>query len=269
MGSAAGAFFPAAGPQFRKLVMKQQNRPSGFTLIELLVVIAIIAVLVAMLLPALNIAREQARRIVCLSTLKLIGTALQMYAGENNGYITCDYHDPGGKGFSWVPGDWPRQLSSYLSTGKDTEEPYGIVRLACPSADPIATIYPWYHAGYAFNGRLDGDLWNNADHRYVKPPKLDSLAPNMVYLGDGMLMTIWNCVASITARECSNLGISNEEYDSYHFPAYRHGGGKGKDVWPNQEFSDTNSADFAFIDGHAGNVSFGDRKKLFIEPSSH
>jgi prepilin-type N-terminal cleavage/methylation domain-containing protein len=63
------------------------SQRTGFTLIELLVVIAIIAILMAILLPALNAVREQGKRTVCLHNLKNLGWAWVMYADGNDGRL--------------------------------------------------------------------------------------------------------------------------------------------------------------------------------------
>ncbi len=77
------------------------RRRRCFTLIELLVVIAIIAILAALLFPALSKARKQALRVVCMNNMRQAGTIVELYAGENDGYAipprevgTLEYSTP-------------------------------------------------------------------------------------------------------------------------------------------------------------------------------
>jgi len=66
-------------------------RRRAFTLVELLVVIGIISVLIAMLLPTLGKAREQAKKVSCASNMRQVGQAIFMYANDNKGFTPCYY----------------------------------------------------------------------------------------------------------------------------------------------------------------------------------
>ncbi len=75
----------------------------GFTLIELLVVIAIIAVLLSILIPSLQLAKDQAKRVGCSANLRSLAMAAILYAEENDGHTPCSTVDwNSGPGPGWV-----------------------------------------------------------------------------------------------------------------------------------------------------------------------
>ena len=188
---------------------------AGFTLIELLVVIAIIAILAAMLLPALTAAKLRAQRVNCISNLKQMDVATSMYLHDYGTMIPAI--SPGPSGITLV---WIGPLSAYHAQ-------VDAIRL-CPSAPerpPLVNAMNWgtadtawtaanaaprmYRASYAFNGWLyaGDDPYHNtptdAPKRFLRDTDVQRPSETPVFM-DAIWYDVWPEPTDTPARDLYN-----------------------------------------------------------------
>ncbi len=207
------------------------SKRKSFTLIELLVVVAIIAVLVAMLLPAISRAREQARMSACKSNLRQIGIASQAYINDRNGKLRPDEKHNN----NWTV--WDELYPNYISDLKVFVCPtdqyvYKETRMYRRPVGDEPTPPGWWIPFYNSYARLY--TWWTApnSHRFEKVCNLKDPSTSLL---------------SMDSRE----GALSHVWPSRF--AFRHQGGKVTPVNGKYFITEGGSANVLFYDGHVKN----------------